>query len=34
MKKKVNDYNHNKYITASEFNNLTRKNFATGLVLN
>ena len=34
VKKKVTDHNHNKYITASEFNNLTTKNFAATLALN
>ena len=31
IKKKVSDYNHNKYITTPEFNKLTSENFAARL---
>ena len=31
IEKKVFDHNHNKYITTSEFNNLTSKNFTARL---
>ena len=31
MEKKINDHNHDKYITTKEFNNLTAKNFVSRL---
>ena len=31
MEKKVTDHDHDKYITTSEFNNLTAKSFAARL---
>ena len=31
IEKKVTDYDHDKYITTSEFNNLTAKSFAARL---
>ena len=34
IEKKVTDQDHDKYITSSEFNNLTAKSFAAVLSLN
>ena len=31
MKKKITEYNHDKYITTPEFNRLTSENFAASL---